>query len=70
MRRIALLAVIAVSLASCNRGTSSELSSEEVVYACPMECEEDKTYSEPGTCPVCGMNLKEQVSHSASHSTH
>ncbi|MFB6341874.1 copper-translocating P-type ATPase [Saccharicrinis sp. FJH62] len=28
-------------------------------YFCPMKCEGDKTYDEPGKCPVCGMNLKE-----------
>lgn len=27
------------------------------VYYCPMHCEGDKTYDEPGNCPVCGMNL-------------
>jgi len=27
-------------------------------YACPMKCEGDKTYPEPGRCPVCGMHLK------------
>ena len=26
-------------------------------YACPMHCEGDKTYTEPGDCPVCGMHL-------------
>jgi Cu2+-exporting ATPase len=26
-------------------------------YYCPMHCEGDKTYPEPGRCPVCGMNL-------------
>jgi heavy metal translocating P-type ATPase len=26
-------------------------------YYCPMLCEGDKKYSEPGKCPVCGMNL-------------
>lgn len=26
-------------------------------YYCPMECEGDKTYTEEGTCPVCGMDL-------------
>lgn len=30
-----------------------------VVYQCPMKCEADKTYSEPGSCPVCKMDLKE-----------
>jgi Cu2+-exporting ATPase len=29
-----------------------------VKYACPMLCEGDKTYPEPGNCPVCGMHLK------------
>jgi Cu2+-exporting ATPase len=28
-------------------------------YACPMRCEGDKTYGEPGRCPVCKMKLKE-----------
>jgi len=31
-----------------------------VAYACPMKCEKDKTYDEPGKCPVCGMNLKQK----------
>ncbi len=30
-------------------------------YYCPMLCEGDKKYAEPGDCPVCGMHLvKEQ----------
>lgn len=28
-----------------------------VSYACPMNCEGDKAYPEPGSCPVCGMAL-------------
>jgi Cu+-exporting ATPase len=27
------------------------------IYRCPMKCEGEKTYSEPGKCPVCGMYL-------------
>lgn len=27
------------------------------VYYCPMRCEGDKTYNQPGDCPVCGMDL-------------
>jgi Cu+-exporting ATPase len=30
------------------------------IYYCPMHCEGDKTYDEPGNCPVCGMSLVEQ----------
>lgn len=26
-------------------------------YYCPMKCEGEKTYTQPGRCPVCGMNL-------------
>lgn len=32
------------------------------VYYCPMRCEGDKTYSKPGDCPVCGMDLVKEVS--------
>jgi len=27
-------------------------------YSCPMRCEGDKAYDNPGQCPVCKMNLK------------
>jgi Cu2+-exporting ATPase len=34
---------------------------EDGVYYCPMLCENDKKYTKPGNCPVCGMHLiKEQ----------
>jgi Cu(I)/Ag(I) efflux system membrane fusion protein len=28
-------------------------------YFCPMKCEDEKTYDQPGNCPVCNMRLKE-----------
>ena len=28
-------------------------------YYCPMKCEGDKMYEEAGSCPKCGMDLKE-----------
>lgn len=31
-------------------------------YYCPMHCEGEKTYDEPGSCPVCGMDLLKQPS--------
>lgn len=31
-------------------------------YYCPMHCEGDKTYHEPGDCPVCGMHLNKEES--------
>lgn len=27
-------------------------------YQCPMNCEDGKTYKEPGQCPKCEMDLK------------
>ncbi|MBJ6366543.1 heavy metal translocating P-type ATPase [Snuella sedimenti] len=32
------------------------------VFYCPMHCEGDKTYDVAGDCPVCGMDLVEEVS--------
>ncbi len=34
-------------------------------FYCPMHCEGDKTYDKPGDCPVCGMDLVEEQSLSA-----
>jgi len=28
-------------------------------YQCPMDCEKGKVYDEPGSCPICKMDLKE-----------
>jgi len=42
-----------------------ETKSEEIAiatYQCPMKCEGDKMYNEPGQCPTCKMDLKEVVS--------
>jgi Cu2+-exporting ATPase len=39
-----------------NRG-----SKEKGTFFCPMHCEGDKTYDQPGDCPVCGMDLVEEV---------
>ncbi|CAN5439076.1 hypothetical protein BH10BAC5_BH10BAC5_27480 [soil metagenome] len=30
----------------------------KTVYHCPMNCEGDKTYDQPGKCPVCKMALE------------
>jgi len=30
---------------------------KDIKYNCPMKCEGDKTYDEPGDCPVCNMHL-------------
>ncbi len=38
-------------------------------FYCPMHCEGDKTYDQPGDCPVCGMDLVEELSVSSSSVT-
>ncbi len=37
---------------------SHESSGNGTKYICPMHCEGDETYGEPGTCPVCNMHLE------------
>jgi len=60
--------------------THSKANQKEVAenesYFCPMHCEGDKTYDQPGDCPVCGMHLipvgdhKEHNHAMASHDGH
>ena len=38
-------------------------------YYCPMHCEGDKTYDQPGDCPVCGMHLSKQETKAADQKT-
>lgn len=38
-------------------------------YYCPMKCEGDKTYDNPGDCPVCNMHLV-QVGEEGKHEHH
>ena len=38
------------------------------VFYCPMHCEGEKTYDEPGDCPVCGMDLVEEQNLNSSSS--
>jgi len=38
-------------------------------FYCPMHCEGEKTYDQPGDCPVCGMALVEEVNLSQASTT-
>lgn len=31
---------------------------DHAMHQCPMKCEGDKMYDEPGKCPKCGMDLE------------
>lgn len=65
----ALMAMAGILLTSCsnsNKKTESTNQTKQIAeakYQCPMKCEGDKTYDEPGKCPKCGMDLKEIDSH-------
>ncbi len=41
---------------------SKEIENGTGTFYCPMHCEGDKTYDNPGDCPVCGMDLVEEIS--------
>jgi hypothetical protein len=61
MRISAFLFQILIIIAACghqNSHTNNLDPNTPVVYACPMDCENGKTYPEKGTCPVCKMDLK------------
>jgi Cu2+-exporting ATPase len=61
-----ILSLLVIMIASCSNG-QSEINSEnkkqeevsDKTYYCPMKCEGEKTYEEPGECPVCHMDLEE-----------
>ena len=48
------------------KGRSKKKKPGNGTFYCPMHCEGDKIYDEPGDCPVCGMDLVEQPDLSAS----
>ncbi len=63
-------ALAALSTTSCKSDKKTEVvtastemshTTAAVAYACPMDCEKEKTYSEVGKCPVCEMDLERVV---------
>ncbi|MBI3519260.1 MAG: hypothetical protein HY062_07870 [Bacteroidetes bacterium] len=71
---------IALFLASCGSETKKETKDAEHhehsdstehsgthTYMCPMNCENGKTYREPGKCPKCGMELEHNDNDSKSN---
>jgi Cu(I)/Ag(I) efflux system membrane fusion protein len=63
-----LLALLLLALAACKSRTdhSKHGGTAATAYQCPMKCEGEKTYPQPGACPVCKMDLK-PVEMSAGH---
>jgi hypothetical protein len=42
---------------SQSHGQNNESQLSTGIYQCPMRCEGQKTYPQPGSCPVCNMKL-------------
>ena len=60
---IASLALVlsVVAFSACNNDHSkhnSQTAAPGTKYICPMNCEKGKTYDQPGSCPVCHMDLE------------
>lgn len=62
-----LVVLATLSIAACTQNAKPATTSAvpenaapaaAAVYACPMKCEGDKTYSKAGQCPKCGMDLE------------
>jgi len=53
-----------VAFAACkndsskNAASTTEAAVPGTKYICPMNCEKGKTYDQPGSCPVCHMDLE------------
>ncbi len=53
-----------VAFAACkndsskNNAATTEAAAPGTKYICPMNCEKGKTYDQPGSCPVCHMDLE------------
>lgn len=70
---IVIIAFASITFTSCKNSPKSTEESEAtekmvaVEYQCPMKCEGEKTYTEMGTCPECGMDLMKITEESAEH---
>jgi|GEM_PF-2397584 len=61
MKQLSLiLLLLAVCSAACKHKNAQNASGSTTAsaYICPMDCEKGKTYPQPGTCPVCKMDLE------------
>ena len=66
-----LLAVTALTLASCGGNQAADTNGKEytAAYVCPMHCEGSGSDKE-GTCPVCKMDYVTKEEHEKRPHTH
>lgn len=54
--KISFMALIGfLVVTACSSGSDEK--ENKASYYCPMECEGEKSYDKPGTCPICGVEL-------------
>ncbi|WP_117884759.1 heavy metal-binding domain-containing protein [Aureibaculum luteum] len=65
---LAVVTVVSIAFTSCKSDKKEDVKTEEKVdvasnevYQCPMNCEDGKSYTEAGSCPVCNMALKSKT---------
>lgn len=54
---IVFLFIVLGSFYSCNEKRKPLNEQEIAIYQCPMKCEGEKVFHEPGTCSICKMDL-------------
>lgn len=71
-----LFASLMLLFTACGGNDKTEKTQTQVTaaaekkYACPMQCEGEKTYAEAGKCPVCKMDLQEVALAETDSATH
>ena len=55
LKFLTLVLAAFLTLQNCN---SNKKHLSELNYQCPMQCEGNKLYAKPGSCPVCKMDLQ------------
>ena len=65
---IILLFVVSLPFSSCIKEKSK--TEQAINYQCPMQCEGDKIYHAPGSCPVCKMDLQPLTNNPTSEMSH
>lgn len=57
IKYMTILSFVLLAFSACDFKKKSKVAIAEA-YQCPMHCEGTKTYGEPGSCPVCKMDLQ------------
>jgi len=57
IKYMAILWFAFLAFSACDFKKNSKIEIAEA-YQCPMQCEDDKVYGKPGSCPICKMDLQ------------